>query len=109
MPHTFDIAVIEGDGIGPQVTREAIRSVEAAAALDDATFEWTSYPRGPTTSSNTARWPPMTFPDTLAKHDAILWEPSVIPMSRTTPRSTACCCPSADDSTSGLPATVLPV
>ena len=35
MPHTFDIAVIEGDGIGPEVTREAIRSVEAAATLDD--------------------------------------------------------------------------
>ena len=46
MPHTFDIAVIEGDGIGPEGTREAIRSVEAAAALDDATFEWTSYPWG---------------------------------------------------------------
>ena len=28
---SFHIAVIEGDGIGPEVTGEAVRAVEAAA------------------------------------------------------------------------------
>ena len=72
MPHTFDIAVIEGDGIGPEVTREAIRSVEAAAALDDATFEWTSYPWGTDHFFEHGQMAPDDFLDTLAKHDAIL-------------------------------------
>ncbi len=46
MTQTFNIAVIDGDGIGPDVTREAIRAVEAAAPLDDASFQWTSFPWG---------------------------------------------------------------
>ncbi len=72
MPRTFDIAVIEGDGIGPEVTREAIRSVEAAAALDDAAFEWNSYPWGTDHFFEHGQMAPDDFLDTLAKHDAIL-------------------------------------
>ena len=72
MPQTFDIAVIEGDGIGPEVTREAIRSVEAAASLDEATFQWTSYPWGSEYYFEHGRMAPDDFLDTLAGHDAIL-------------------------------------
>ena len=72
MPQIFDIAVIEGDGIGPEVTREAIRSVQAAAALDEASFEWTSYPWGSEYYFEHGRMAPDDFLDTLAGHDAIL-------------------------------------
>ena len=72
MPRTFDIAVIHGDGIGPEVTREAIRSVEAAAALDDATFQWQSYPWGTDHYFEHGCMAPEDFLDTLAGHDAIL-------------------------------------
>ena len=72
MPQTFDIAVIEGDGIGPEVTREAIRSVEAAASLAEATFQWTSYPWGSEYYFEHGRMAPDDFLDTLAGHDAIL-------------------------------------
>ena len=43
---TFRIAVIAGDGIGPEVTAEAIRATEAAAALSSAKFDWTHFPWG---------------------------------------------------------------
>jgi len=72
MPRTFDIAVIEGDGIGPEVTREAIRSVEAAVSLEGASFEWTSYPWGTEYYFEHGRMAPDDYLDTLAGHDAIL-------------------------------------
>ena len=72
MPRTFNIAVIHGDGIGPEVTREAIRAVEAAAVLDDATFQWQSYPWGPDHYIERGCMAPKDFLDTLAGHDAIL-------------------------------------
>ena len=72
MPRTFNIAVIHGDGIGPEVTREAIRSVEAAAVLDDAPFQWQSYPSGTDHYFVHGCMAPTDFLDTLAGHDAIL-------------------------------------
>jgi tartrate dehydrogenase/decarboxylase/D-malate dehydrogenase len=72
MPRTFEIAVIEGDGIGPEVTREAIRSVDAAAALEQASFEWRYYPWGSEYYFEHGRMAPGDFLDTLAGHDAIL-------------------------------------
>ena len=72
MSQTFHIAVIEGDGIGPEVTREAIRSVEAACALDNASFQWTLYPWGTEYFFEHGRMAPDDFLDTLSNHDAIL-------------------------------------
>ncbi len=46
MAQNFDIAVIAGDGIGPEVTREAIRAVEAAVPNGDAAFTWTELSLG---------------------------------------------------------------
>ena len=40
------IAVIAGDGIGPEVIEQAIRAVDAAGAKHGATFEWTRLPWG---------------------------------------------------------------
>ena len=66
MPRTFDIAVIEGDGIGPEVTREAIRAVEAAASGSNAAFRWTRYPWGTDYYLTQGRMAPADFLDRLA-------------------------------------------
>lgn len=72
MPQSFRIAVIEGDGIGPEVTREAIRTLEAAAPLSDAHFEWQSYPWGTDYYFEHGCMAPDDYLDQLADHDAIL-------------------------------------
>src|SRR5579864_4777977 len=72
MPRIFQIAVIEGDGIGPEVTREAIRAAEAAGLRCDATFVWTRYPWGTDYYREHGRMAPADFLDRLARHDAIL-------------------------------------
>ena len=72
MSQTFNIAVIEGDGIGPEVTREAIRATEAAGALSDTQFDWQYYPWGTDYYLQHGRMAPEDFLDQLANHDAIL-------------------------------------
>ena len=72
MPVKFHIAVIEGDGIGPEVTQAAIRAVEAAAPLADAAFEWTHYPWGTDYYFAHGQMADDDFLDRLAGHDAIL-------------------------------------
>jgi len=69
---TFDIAVIEGDGIGPEVTRAAIAATDAAAALSGASFQWTKYPWGSDFYFEHGRMAPADYLDQLARHDAIL-------------------------------------
>ncbi len=69
---SFDIAVIEGDGIGPEVTREAIRAVEATGGLSDASFQWTRYPWGSDYYLQHGRMADDDYLDRLAAHDAIL-------------------------------------
>jgi tartrate dehydrogenase/decarboxylase/D-malate dehydrogenase len=69
---SFDIAVIEGDGIGPEVTREAIAAADAAAALCGARFTWTKYAWGSDYYFEHGRMAPEDFLDTLSRHDAIL-------------------------------------
>ncbi|HEY2253857.1 MAG TPA: 3-isopropylmalate dehydrogenase [Planctomycetaceae bacterium] len=68
----FDIAVIEGDGIGPEVTRAAIAAADAAAPLSGASFQWTKYPWGSDFYFEHGRMAPADYLDQLAKHDAIL-------------------------------------
>ena len=72
MPRSFSIAVIEGDGIGPEVIGEAIRAVEAAAAPTEAHFDWVRYPWGTDYYLRHGRMAEPDFLDTLATHDAIL-------------------------------------
>ena len=44
---SYRIAVIPGDGIGPEVLREGVKILDAAAALDGGfRFEWTHFPWG---------------------------------------------------------------
>jgi tartrate dehydrogenase/decarboxylase/D-malate dehydrogenase len=72
MPRKFHIAVIEGDGIGPEVTQAAVRAVEAAAPLADAAFEWTHYPWGTDFYFAHGQMADDDFLNRLAGHDAIL-------------------------------------
>ena len=44
---TYKMALIPGDGIGPEVTAEGVRVLDAVAALDGGfRFEWTRFPWG---------------------------------------------------------------
>ncbi len=68
----FNIAVIEGDGIGPEVTHAAIAAADAAASLSNAAFTWTRYPWGSDFYFEHGRMAPADYLDVLARHDAIL-------------------------------------
>src|SRR5450755_1593673 len=64
------IAVIGGDGIGPEVVAEAIKVLRAAAT--DVTIETTSYDIGAQRWLRTGAVLPATVLSELAEHDAIL-------------------------------------
>ncbi len=70
--NTFQIAVIPGDGIGPEVTREAIRVTDAALASTDSRCTWTEFPWGTDYYFATGRMAPADYLDQLANFDAIL-------------------------------------
>jgi 3-isopropylmalate dehydrogenase len=71
MPRTFSIALLPGDGIGPEVTAQAVRVLHAAAPVDTQ-FATTEYPFGATHYLATGDI--LTDDDlaALKKHDAIL-------------------------------------
>lgn len=69
---TFPIAVIEGDGIGVDVTREAIKVLEAVAPLDQAEFQWQHFPWGTNYYFEHGRMAAEDYLDQLAPHAALL-------------------------------------
>jgi len=69
---THRIAVIAGDGIGTEVTREAMHAAEAAVAKVGSRIEWTEYPWGTDYYFAHGRMAPPEFLDELAKFDAML-------------------------------------
>ena len=68
---TLDLAVIAGDGIGPEVTAEALRVLRAAVG-DEATVTQTDYPLGATHYLATGEILGDETLEKLAQHDAIL-------------------------------------
>ena len=68
---TLDLAVIAGDGIGPEVTTEALRVLRAAVG-DEATVTQTDYPLGATHYLATGEILGEETLEKLARHDAIL-------------------------------------
>ena len=72
MLRTFSIAVIEGDGIGPEVTREAIRATEEASWISNARFEWKHFDWGTDYYLEHGQMAADDFLDQLAGFDAIL-------------------------------------
>src|SRR5262245_33145697 len=70
----FRIAVIGGDGIGPEVIDEAVRAAQKAAELHDrAELHWTRLPWGSAYYRQHGRIAPADSWDTLRQHDAILF------------------------------------
>jgi tartrate dehydrogenase/decarboxylase / D-malate dehydrogenase len=67
------IAVIGGDGIGPEVIDQAIRAVDAAGKKHGATFEWNRLPWGSALYKKAGHILPPDGWETLRKHDAILF------------------------------------
>ena len=69
---SFRIAVIGGDGIGPEVIDQAIRVADAARRHDGAALEWNRLPWNTAHYKRHGRMMPEDGWDTLRKHDAIL-------------------------------------
>lgn len=70
---TYHIAVIAGDGIGPEVIREAIKVLNAVAELDGSfRFAFAEYPWGCEYYLKTGRMMPENGLDLLRDSDAIL-------------------------------------
>ena len=74
MTKAFNLAVIGGDGIGPEVTAEARKVLEVAAAAhgDGATFTATEYDLGARRWHATGETLPDSVVEELRGHDAIL-------------------------------------
>ena len=69
---SYRIAVIEGDGIGPEVTDQAIKSLSAAADRFDFTVETNQYDLGGKRYLTTGEVLPDSVEEELAGHHAIL-------------------------------------
>jgi tartrate dehydrogenase/decarboxylase/D-malate dehydrogenase len=68
----FRVAVLGGDGIGPEVIDQAVRVADAAARLDSAAVEWDRLPWSGAWYLKTGEMMPADGWDLLARHDAIL-------------------------------------
>jgi tartrate dehydrogenase/decarboxylase/D-malate dehydrogenase len=69
----FRIAVIGGDGIGPEVIDQAIRVADRAARHDGAQLDWNRLPWGTDYYKQHGRMMPEDGYDVLKAHDAILF------------------------------------
>ena len=71
MPSSLNLAVIPGDGIGPEVIAEALKVLRAAVDADFAVTA-TEYPFGASHFLETGRILDESDIDALTRHDAIL-------------------------------------
>src|SRR5262245_23641333 len=69
----FRVAVIGGDGIGPEVIGQATRVADAALKYDDAQVEWNALPWGSAFYKQTGHMVPPGGWGLLREHDAILF------------------------------------
>jgi len=72
MPKTYRIAVIPGDGIGPEVVAEALRVLERIAAMEGFAVKPTDYPFGAEHYLKTKEVMPDSAFEEIRDHDAIL-------------------------------------
>ena len=73
MPRTIKLAVIPGDGIGPEVIREANRVLDAVLAGGEVTLDRTEFKLGAERFLETGETLPEAEQEALAAHDAILF------------------------------------
>jgi 3-isopropylmalate dehydrogenase len=69
---SFTLAVVGGDGIGPEVTAEALKVLDAVAATQGVTFGRTEYDLGARRWHATGETLPDSVLDEIRGHDAIL-------------------------------------
>jgi tartrate dehydrogenase/decarboxylase/D-malate dehydrogenase len=69
----FRIAVIGGDGIGPEVIEQAIRATDAAVKADGARIDWNRLPWNSAFYKQTGAMMPADGWELLTGHDAILF------------------------------------
>ena len=72
MSQTYKIAIIPGDGTGPEVIREAIKVLDAVAGKFDFKLETSHYDFGGDRYLRTGEALPDTAVEELGQHDAIL-------------------------------------
>lgn len=74
LPHSYRVAVIPGDGIGPEVIDAAIKVLHTAAkASGKFTIEPTTLPWGTSFYKETGSYLPSDFATTLNQFEAILF------------------------------------
>jgi tartrate dehydrogenase/decarboxylase/D-malate dehydrogenase len=69
---TLRIALIPGDGIGPEVTNQSVRVANTALAMDGTAVDWTTFPWGTEHYLAHGRTIPAGGLETLRTFDAIL-------------------------------------
>ncbi len=69
----FRVAVIGGDGIGPEVTDQAVRVADAAVRRERATVEWDRLPWDSSRYLKTGQLLPPDAREVLGRYDAILF------------------------------------
>ena len=72
MSKSYNIAVIGGDGTGPEVTREAVKVLQASARKFNFKLNLTDYDFGGARYLKTGEVLPDSASDEMRKHDAIL-------------------------------------
>ncbi len=72
MSKKYDIAVIPGDGIGPEITAQAIKALEACAKVHGFSVKRTAYPLGGEHYLKTGETLPESMFNELKSHQAIL-------------------------------------
>lgn len=72
MSRTYRIAVIPGDGIGPEVVREGLRVLERVAALEGFSLSLTRFPFGAEHYLKTQEVFPDAAFEEVKQHDAVL-------------------------------------
>jgi 3-isopropylmalate dehydrogenase len=72
MAKRYRVAVLGGDGIGPEVTREAMETIRLASEVHGFAVEWTDYPFGAEHYLKTKETLPPSALGEMRDHDAIL-------------------------------------
>lgn len=72
MPNSYRLAVIAGDGIGPEVVAEGLKVLDALAGRHDVTFARTEYDLGAQCWHRTGETLPDSVLEEIRGHDAIL-------------------------------------
>jgi 3-isopropylmalate dehydrogenase len=79
----YKIALLPGDGIGPEVTAEAVKAVEAAGEKNGFKVQWATYPFGAAHYNRTGEILPASALDEMGLCDAMMLgavgDPSVKP------------------------------